>query len=53
MLSHERTVKVYDLGLSKDVTSDISLTLTGSVNCSPGPEGGMTPLKLPSTAILP
>jgi serine/threonine protein kinase len=35
MLSHERTVKLCDLGLSKDVTSDISLTMTGSVNCSP------------------
>jgi hypothetical protein len=35
MLSHDRTVKLCDLGLSKDVTSDISLTLTGSVNCSP------------------
>jgi serine/threonine protein kinase len=35
MLSQERTVKLCDLGLSKDVTSDISLTMTGSVNCSP------------------
>jgi serine/threonine-protein kinase len=35
MLSQDRTVKLCDLGLSKDVTSDISLTLTGSVNCSP------------------
>ena len=35
MLTHDRTVKLCDLGLSKDVTSDVSLTLTGSVNCSP------------------
>jgi serine/threonine protein kinase len=35
MLTHDRTVKLCDLGLSKDVTSDISLTMTGSVNCSP------------------
>jgi len=35
MLSQDRTVKLCDLGLSKDVTSDISLTMTGSVNCSP------------------
>jgi len=35
MLTHERRVKLCDLGLSKDVTSDISLTMTGSVNCSP------------------
>jgi len=35
MLSQDRTVKPCDLGLSKDVTSDISLTMTGSVNCSP------------------
>ncbi len=35
MLSDGKTVKLCDLGLSKDVTSDISLTMTGSVNCSP------------------
>jgi serine/threonine protein kinase len=35
MLSQDRTVKLCDLGLSKDVTSDLSLTMTGSVNCSP------------------
>jgi serine/threonine protein kinase len=35
MLSHERTVKLCDLGLSKDVTNDVTLTMTGSVNCSP------------------
>ena len=35
MLSQDRTVKVCDLGLSKDVTNDASLTITGSVNCSP------------------
>lgn len=35
MLCPDRTVKVCDLGLSKDVTSDASLTMTGSVNCSP------------------
>jgi serine/threonine-protein kinase len=35
MLSHDRTVKLCDLGLSKDMTNDASLTLTGSVNCSP------------------
>jgi serine/threonine protein kinase len=35
MLTHDRTVKLCDLGLSKDVTSDLSLTMTGSVNCSP------------------
>jgi len=35
ILSGGRTVKLCDLGLSKDVTSDISLTMTGSVNCSP------------------
>lgn len=35
MLTHDRTVKLCDLGLSKDVTSDVSLTMTGSVNCSP------------------
>ncbi len=35
MLTQERRVKLCDLGLSKDVTSDLSLTMTGSVNCSP------------------
>ncbi|HLF95264.1 MAG TPA: serine/threonine-protein kinase [Planctomycetota bacterium] len=35
MLSDGKTVKLCDLGLSKDVTSDFSLTMTGSVNCSP------------------
>jgi serine/threonine protein kinase len=35
MLTHGKRVKLCDLGLSKDVTSDISLTMTGSVNCSP------------------
>ncbi len=35
MLTHQRRAKLCDLGLSKDVTSDISLTMTGSVNCSP------------------
>src|SRR5436190_10743668 len=35
MLSHDRTVKLCDLGLSKDMTNDASLTITGSVNCSP------------------
>lgn len=35
MLTQERHVKVCDLGLSKDITSDISVTLTGLVNCSP------------------
>jgi ribosomal protein L37AE/L43A len=35
MITADRVVKVCDLGLSKDVTSDISLTMTGSVNCSP------------------
>ena len=35
MICPDRTVKLCDLGLSKDVTSDASLTMTGSVNCSP------------------
>jgi serine/threonine protein kinase len=35
MITADRTVKLCDLGLSKDVTSDVSLTMTGSVNCSP------------------
>jgi serine/threonine protein kinase len=35
MITHGRRAKLCDLGLSKDVTSDISLTMTGSVNCSP------------------
>jgi hypothetical protein len=35
MITKARTVKLCDLGLSKDVTSDLTLTLTGSVNCSP------------------
>lgn len=35
MLAHDRSVKLCDLGLSKDVTSDFSLTMTGSINCSP------------------
>jgi serine/threonine protein kinase len=35
MVTADRLVKLCDLGLSKDVTSDISLTMTGSVNCSP------------------
>ncbi len=35
MLAKGKSVKLCDLGLSKDVTSDISLTMTGSVNCSP------------------
>jgi hypothetical protein len=35
MLTHDRRVKLCDMGLSKDVTSDMSLTMTGSVNCSP------------------
>ncbi len=35
MITHDRIVKLCDLGLSKDVTSDVSLTMTGSVNCSP------------------
>jgi DNA-directed RNA polymerase subunit RPC12/RpoP len=35
LLAEGRTVKICDLGLSKDVTSDFSLTMTGSVNCSP------------------
>jgi hypothetical protein len=35
MVTKQRTIKLCDLGLSKDVTSDISLTMTGSVNCSP------------------
>lgn len=35
MITRDRKVKLCDLGLSKDVTSDVSLTLTGSVNCSP------------------
>ncbi|HZE96299.1 MAG TPA: serine/threonine-protein kinase, partial [Planctomycetota bacterium] len=35
MLCQDRTVKLCDLGLSKDVTRDAALTMTGSVNCSP------------------
>jgi serine/threonine-protein kinase len=35
MITRAKTVKLCDLGLSKDVTSDLSLTMTGSVNCSP------------------
>ena len=35
MLALDRTVKLCDLGLSKDLTNDVSLTMTGSVNCSP------------------
>ena len=35
MLSRTKTVKLCDLGLSKDILTDISLTITGSVNCSP------------------
>ncbi len=35
MIMRDRHVKLCDLGLSKDVTSDITLTMTGSVNCSP------------------
>ncbi|HYE98963.1 MAG TPA: serine/threonine-protein kinase [Planctomycetota bacterium] len=35
MITQSRTVKLCDLGLSKDVTSDVTLTMTGSVNCSP------------------
>ena len=35
MLTRDLKVKLCDLGLSKDVTQDISLTITGSVNCSP------------------
>jgi serine/threonine protein kinase len=35
MLEEGKTVKLCDLGLSKDVESDFSLTMTGSVNCSP------------------
>ncbi|HLY09349.1 MAG TPA: serine/threonine-protein kinase [Planctomycetota bacterium] len=35
MLDGDRTVKLCDLGLSKDMTNDASLTITGSVNCSP------------------
>jgi hypothetical protein len=35
LLSEGKTVKLCDLGLSKDVTTDFSLTMTGSVNCSP------------------
>jgi len=35
MLTHDRRVKLCDMGLSKDVTIDMSLTMTGSVNCSP------------------
>jgi hypothetical protein len=35
LLAGGSTVKLCDMGLSKDVTSDFSLTMTGSVNCSP------------------
>ena len=35
MLTRELKVKLCDLGLSKDVTQDISLTTTGSISCSP------------------
>jgi hypothetical protein len=35
MVTRAKTVKLCDLGLSKDITSDLSLTMTGSVNCSP------------------
>ncbi len=35
MLQHDRIPKLCDLGLSKDMGSDISVTMTGSVNCSP------------------
>jgi serine/threonine-protein kinase len=35
MICPDRTVKLCDLGQSKDVTNDASLTMTGSVNCSP------------------
>ena len=35
LLAGGKTVKLCDLGLSKDVTTDFSLTMTGSVNCSP------------------
>jgi serine/threonine-protein kinase len=43
MLTHDRRAKLCDLGLSKDVTSDVSFTVTGSINCSPqyaSPEQG-------------
>ena len=43
MVMPDRTAKLCDLGLSKDVTSDLSLTMTGSINCSPpyaSPEQG-------------
>ncbi len=43
IITNERTAKLCDLGLSKDVSKDLSLTMTGSVNCSPpyaSPEQG-------------
>lgn len=35
MVTPEQSAKLCDLGLSKDVSKDISLTMTGSINCSP------------------
>jgi serine/threonine-protein kinase len=35
MIAHQRRVKLCDMGLSKDVTSDVSITMTDSINCSP------------------
>jgi serine/threonine-protein kinase len=43
ILTPERIAKLCDLGLSKDVSMDLSLTMTGSINCSPpyaSPEQG-------------
>ena len=43
ILTPDRTAKLCDLGLSKDVSVDLSLTMTGSINCSPpyaSPEQG-------------
>ena len=43
MVTPDRSAKLCDLGLSKDVSNDISLTMTGSINCSPpyaSPEQG-------------
>jgi len=43
MVTPPRTAKLCDLGLSKDVSKDLSLTMTGSINCSPpyaSPEQG-------------
>lgn len=35
MITEDRVVKILDLGLSKSVDTDISLTVTGSILCSP------------------